>query len=43
MHHGHLSKILVGGEIVRRIARRGILFFSLLAAQADGRIKITAS
>jgi hypothetical protein len=41
MHHGHLSKLQVGGEIVRRIAWLGILFFSLLAAQADGRIKIT--
>jgi hypothetical protein len=41
MHHGHLSKLHVGGEIVRRIAWLEILFFSLLAAQADGRIKIT--
>lgn len=47
MHHGHLSKLQVGGEIVRRIAWLGILFFSLLAAPAqagrrtDGRIKIT--
>jgi len=35
MHHGHLSKLQVGGEMVRRIAWLGISRF-WLHRQTDG-------